>query len=323
VVVTNSLGRSLGGVSVEVCTTASVTSPVCTAPASIYSDTALSVPIACTGPTTCLTTDSLGQVPSFFVAPGYYCYTVSGSYITDTSCKLIVIYAAAAGNAALTGSNNIFTANNTFGGTSTVFSGTAVTFPPATWTIANPFVATYALGTAPVGGSHYLPEDFETTWSGNASANSDAITWHFGNTVSGANNLNFSAAGRFNNTFTGSGTVTDRFIGGLSEATHNGTGTIANMYGHQVRLGILNTGGMTPVSGIMANYEVSPPIMTGAGTAPDFFGFYLSDPGVASTNTLHVTNDLLGFICPEITTPGTTPVITACYYSGITSGTNK
>src|SRR6185312_2388104 len=96
IVITNSLGRPLGGVNVEICTTASASNPACAAAASIYSDIGLTTPIACSS-SACLTTDSLGRVPTFFATPGTYCYTVSGSYITDTSCQLILLYSATAG----------------------------------------------------------------------------------------------------------------------------------------------------------------------------------------------------------------------------------
>ena len=142
IVISNSLGRPLGGVAVEICTTASVTAPACAAAATIYSDPALSVPISCTGPTTCLTTDSLGRVPTFFASPGNYCYAVSGAYITDTSCQLIIIYVTAgtsvllapAGTQTITGG---FALGLTGQLTSTVTTGTAPFVVSSTTPVVN------------------------------------------------------------------------------------------------------------------------------------------------------------------------------------------
>lgn len=47
IVISNSLGRPLGGVSVEICNTPSQTNPSCSSPASIFSNSGLSTPITC------------------------------------------------------------------------------------------------------------------------------------------------------------------------------------------------------------------------------------------------------------------------------------
>lgn len=113
-VVTDSLGKPLGGVSVEICNTSASTNPTCNSPASIYSDAALAHPLTCSGPTTCLTTDALGQIPIFFANPGYYCYKATAPYISDTSCHLFVLYST---SASVLGLNNTWTGGNTFNST--------------------------------------------------------------------------------------------------------------------------------------------------------------------------------------------------------------
>lgn len=105
------------GASVQICT-ASATGQPCTPTVTVYSDSALSLPVA--NPLiACTTSPQIGCIDgfgnfSFYAAQGAYTYTVTGSGITSYGPINFALSCVAGVSCVTTAGNNAFTGNNTF-----------------------------------------------------------------------------------------------------------------------------------------------------------------------------------------------------------------
>lgn len=119
-------GRPRGGVLITFCQNPATGIP-CSNLATIYSDSALTIPI--NQGTNPLHTDGSGNFPVFYVAPGVYQYTVTGVGITNTGQPFTATVAGTGGGDVTTTTAQTITGQKTF---------------------SQPIVSTVATGTAPL-----------------------------------------------------------------------------------------------------------------------------------------------------------------------------
>ena len=107
----------LPGVTITFCTSTATGAP-CSPLAQAYADSTNSNPInQATNP---LTTDALGNFPTFYAAPGQYSYTVTGAGLSSPQGPYQITVSCIPGSTCVsTAGNNAFTGNNTHTGTET------------------------------------------------------------------------------------------------------------------------------------------------------------------------------------------------------------